>query len=368
MTYKVVQWATGNVGTQSIRAFAGNPKFDLVGAYVYSPDKVGRDIGELAGVGSLGILATNDVQEILDIEADCVSYNALGDTSDPEQVVADICRLLESGKNVVSTAVSTHIHPGALNADWLQRLEQACALGSTSFHSTGVNPGFCFDVLPTMISSISDRIDRLKVLELVDMRSYTSKSVVADMIGMGMDPDVLAPMDYLEDVSWSPYYTCILLLQDAFGVAFTDLRVIREKAVTPVAIDLPWGRVEAGTVAARRIVIEGTTGSTQSLAYEMIWRVSDTIAPEWASGAAHYEITLEGDPTISSRLEIQSDNGRGTSIATSMHAVNMIPAVCAAAPGIKTRFDLPTIAGGYFSADSRTGARTRSTQLEGNPS
>ena len=109
MTYKVVQWATGNVGVQSLRALLADPRFEVVGGYVYDPAKSGKDLGELAGVASLGVVATDSPADIRAVDADCVVYNALGDSGDAAQCLEDICGFLASGKNVVSTAISTHI-------------------------------------------------------------------------------------------------------------------------------------------------------------------------------------------------------------------------------------------------------------------
>jgi 2,4-diaminopentanoate dehydrogenase len=208
MVYNVVQWATGNVGVQSLRALVADPRFAVVGGYVYDPAKAGKDLGDLAGADPLGVAATNDADDIRAIDADCVVYNALGDSGDAAQCLEDICGLLESGKNVVSTAISTHIHPEAINPDERERLEKACSTGETTFYSTGVNPGFAFDALPIALTSVARRIDRLHVLELVDMSDYTSESIVSELIGMGLSPDTLAPMEYLTDLRWSPYFPC----------------------------------------------------------------------------------------------------------------------------------------------------------------
>ncbi len=180
MIFKVIQWATGNVGAHSLRTIAAHPRLELAGLYVYSADKVGRDAGELCGIAPLGVTATGDVEQVLALEADCVAYNALGETRDPERALDDICRLLASGKNVVSTAVSTHIHPVVLPDAVRQRLDDACRKGGTSFHSTGINPGFSFDVLPIAMSAIAGRIDRIHITELVDMSGYTSRHIVHD--------------------------------------------------------------------------------------------------------------------------------------------------------------------------------------------
>jgi 2,4-diaminopentanoate dehydrogenase len=348
--YRVIQWATGNVGGYSLRALVENPRFQVVGAFAYSADKTGKDIGEISGIGPIGILATNDIEQILAINADCVVYNALGETWDPNKSLEDICRLLASGKNVVSTAVSRHIHPEALAPEDREKLELACKKGGTTFHSTGINPGFSFDILPISISALANRIDRINVTELVDMSAYTSESIVADVIGMGMTAETDAPIDLLSEVQFNPYITCLKLLSDSYGITFDDVRITREKAVTAVPVTLPWGQIQANTVAARKICIEASLNGKTCIVYDMVWRVSNDVAPHWPSGKAHYEIVITGDPLLRCRFDIESDTARGTSIGTAMQAVNAIAAVCAADPGIKTRLDLPLFAGGFFSA------------------
>src|SRR4029450_14145990 len=109
--YKVIQWATGAVGTHALRALLDDPQFELVGVYVHSPDKVGRDAGELAGLPiDTGIKATNDAEGVGNTTADCVVYTAIGETR-PREAVAQIAALLRSGKNVVSTSMITLNHP-----------------------------------------------------------------------------------------------------------------------------------------------------------------------------------------------------------------------------------------------------------------
>ncbi len=71
--YRVVQWATGNVGRRGLRAALDRDVFELVGVYAFSPDKVGRDAGELAGIPSVGVLATDGVDALIGHAPDCVS-------------------------------------------------------------------------------------------------------------------------------------------------------------------------------------------------------------------------------------------------------------------------------------------------------
>src|SRR2546423_14379104 len=101
MTYRVAQWSTGNVGRLALRGILQHPELELAGVLVHSPDKAGRDAGELAGLAPVGVAATTDPDEIIGLGADCVSYTATGDLR-PDDAVADMARILEAGANVGS--------------------------------------------------------------------------------------------------------------------------------------------------------------------------------------------------------------------------------------------------------------------------
>jgi 2,4-diaminopentanoate dehydrogenase len=96
MGLRVVQWATGGVGVAAIKGVLAHPDLELVGCWVHSPDKAGRDVGELVGIDPIGVTATSSIDDILALDADAVIYAPL--MADPDEVAA----LLRSGKNVVT--------------------------------------------------------------------------------------------------------------------------------------------------------------------------------------------------------------------------------------------------------------------------
>jgi 4-hydroxy-tetrahydrodipicolinate reductase len=98
MAARVVQWTTGNVGKESVKAIVANPGLELVGCYAWSERKAGVDVGELVGIAPLGIVATNDVDALLALTPDCVVYNPMWPSID------ELVRILEAGVNVVTTA------------------------------------------------------------------------------------------------------------------------------------------------------------------------------------------------------------------------------------------------------------------------
>jgi len=131
-TYRVIQWMTGDVGSVGVRHFAANPVFDLVGVLVHNPEKAGRDAGEIVGIGPIGVVATDDVEAIVALDADCVFYTPV------IMDVDTVCRLLRTGKNVVTT--SGFFYPTTDFADHGAQIRAACAAGGASFHGGGIHP------------------------------------------------------------------------------------------------------------------------------------------------------------------------------------------------------------------------------------
>src|SRR5258708_39385926 len=96
---RVAVWSTGGIGAIAVRAVDENPYTDLVGVWVPSADKAGRDAGEIVGIGPIGVTATNDADELIALRPDCVVYTANGPERDAA-AVPDYVRLLEAGINV----------------------------------------------------------------------------------------------------------------------------------------------------------------------------------------------------------------------------------------------------------------------------
>src|SRR6476619_6232168 len=153
--YRVVQWTTGNVGKSSVKAIAANPTLELVGCYAWSPEKAGRDVGELCGIGPLGVAATNDVDALLALRPDCVVYNPMWIDTD------ELVRILAAGVNVVATAAFITGHNQGAARD---RIIAACRQGSSTLFGTGISPGFA-ELLAIVSATICERVDKVTINE-----------------------------------------------------------------------------------------------------------------------------------------------------------------------------------------------------------
>src|SRR5258707_13681967 len=134
MALRVVQWTTGNVGRRAAQAILRNPGLELVGCYAWSDDKAGVDIGTLVGVDPIGLPATRDVDALLALRPDCVSYNPMWPDVD------EMCRILAAGVNIASTAA--FITGRALGTAATERLRAAATAGGATLFGSGVNPRF----------------------------------------------------------------------------------------------------------------------------------------------------------------------------------------------------------------------------------
>jgi hypothetical protein len=345
VTYRVIQWATGTTGSHAVRAIAAHPELELVGALVYSAAKAGRDVGELVGIGPIGVTATKDVDEILALDADCVvhmSQMAL----DPRGHLEDICRMLASGKNVVTTVLTDLIYPSVMGAEVVERLEAACKLGGVSFHATGIEPGWASEVLPLVLSGLWKRVERVTVREILDYATYPSRVTIFDLMGFGSPPD-RPGMIQLAIGAGKIFDAPLRMVADALGVVLEGIRGHFEPVLAPETYEIASGTIERGSIAAMRYGLSGIVGGRPALVIEHVTRTRADLAPGWPQGRG-WSVDVEGEPSMRCTVQIATDGGDENDqgcLGTAMHAVNAIPLVCRAPPGIRTLLDLPMVVG-----------------------
>ncbi len=309
----------------------------LTGLFVYAPDKVGRDAGELAGLAPMGVAATDQLATIIASRPDCVLYM-------PRAADVDVvCQLLAAGIDVVSTCGMFH-HPPSMDPDVRARVEAACAEGESSIHSTGSSPGFITEAMPLALLSIQRRLDRLTIHEFADMSPRNSPELLFQIMGFGTPPAELSPgrLDHGRH-SFGP---SLRTVADAIGLELDDLTASGEVAVAPRDIEIAAGQVAAGTVAAQRTTVSGIKDGRELLRFQATWYCSHDLEPAWDLSPTGWRISVEGDAPLEVEMPFPfpiEEMANYSPGYTANRAVNAVPAVCAAAPGIRTITDLPMI-------------------------
>jgi 4-hydroxy-tetrahydrodipicolinate reductase len=346
MSYRVIQWSTGNVGRYALRAVIGHPDLELVGVWVHGEEKQGVDAGELAGVGPVGVAATGDADALLAAEADCVCYTATADRR-PVEAFDDISRILAAGKNVVSCSLVGLVEPTSLGPQLTQKLEEACRSGGSSFLTSGIDPGFANDVLPLVLSGLCERWEQIRIQEIVNYATYDQPEVVFGTMGFAQPLDS-TPLLLTPGALTFAWGGTIRLLARALGVELDEVEQWHERMPAPESFDTPLGRVEEGTMAALRFEVRGLVNGKPVLVVEHVTRLRDDLAPEWPQGEGGYRVIIEGVPRMVCNLDMEDEHGDhavGGVVLTATRIVNAIPAVCDAGPGLLSALDLPLITG-----------------------
>jgi len=344
MTFRVIQWATGGVGRSAIEAVLRHPELELVGCWVHSPDKAGRDVGDIVGTRPLGVTATADARALLSLDADCVIYAPLV----PDKVV--VAALLRSGKNVVTPVGWIYPDP-AKTAD----IEAACRAGQATLHGTGIHPGGITERFPLMVSALSAAVTHVRAEEFSDLRTYDAPDVIRHVMGFGGTPEqaLASPMAGLLG---SGFKASVRMIVDAMGFAADgSVRTTQEIAVAAAPIDSPIGIIEPGQVAGRRFRWDAVIGDRPVVTAAVNWLMGeDHLDPPWSFGPAghRFEIEVTGDPSMLVTFTGLQPGSVADGllrnpgvVATANHCVNAVPYVCRAAPGIRTHLDLPLITG-----------------------
>ncbi len=342
--YRVIQWATGNVGKAAIEGVLHHPDLELAGCWVHSEEKDGTDVGTLIGREPIGILATRDVDALLALDADCVVYTPIFANGDL------VKRLLESEKNVV-TPLGWFYPPD----DERQRMDAVCLEAGVTLHGTGIHPGGITERFPLMVSALSDSITAVRAEEFSDIRTYGAPDVIRDWMLFGKTPEE-SRTSIMAEALGAGFRQSVHMVADELGFRLDpELRTTHEMAVATEPIESPIGPIAPGLVAAQCFRWEGLVDGRPVVTAAVNWLMgAEHLDPPWTFGpdGEHFEVEITGDPNCLVAFRklhpesIEQGLARNPGIvATAMHLVNAVPYVCAAEPGLKTYLDLPLVAG-----------------------
>lgn len=357
MPIKVAAIGTGNVGRHALKQLITDPAYELTGVWVSSAAKAGKDAGELAGLDvSTGVLATNDLDEVLAAKPECAVYTAMADNRLPE-ALEDYRRILAAGVNVVgSSAVFLQYPWQVLPAELVDPIEEATRSGRSSLFVNGIDPGFANDLLPLALAGTCQQVEQIRCMEIVDYATYDSATVMFDVMGFGRPIDE-TPMLLQPGVLSLAWGSVVRQLAAGLGIELDEVAETHVREPAPEDFDIAAGHIQKGTTAAMRFEVRGMHNGNVAVVLEHVTRLRSDLCPDWpqpAQEGGSYRIELTGEPSYALDLCLSSPNGdhnHAGLVATAARVVNMIPAVIAAAPGIRTTLDLPLITGkGLYTA------------------
>lgn len=335
---RVVQWATGNIGSRALREVIRHPHLELVGVLVFDPTKVGVDAGELCGEDPVGVFATDDRVAVRALDADCVVY--MPRTFDLEDVVG----LLESGANVVTTRGEMFGRGHRLGEEARRRVLDACNRGNTSIYATGSSPGFITDALPMALLSMQRRVELIEIEEFANLSRRDSPHLLFEQMGFGKP---VASYDSRRSAyllgEFSP---ALAMLAEAADRPVDDWSCTGEVATARATTSILAGELAAGSVAAQRTTIVGTRDGSDVVRFTANWYCTADTDPAWDLRPTGWRVRVHGDAPFDVDLPFPvplDELGSFTPAYTANRPVNAIPYVCAASAGILSTTDLPPI-------------------------
>ena len=361
---RVIVIGTGNVAGVAIRCLKGREDMELVGVWAHA-ETAGHLIGTDSGLLDLdepnGVLITGDIEELYALKPDAaVMAINIRDMMKADAINAEwYANLLSHGINVVSPSVSGLFWPKRYpSQELVAGLEAACVAGNASLYMNGQEPGLA-ENLAMLLATCSNTIKTLTISEMYNYSSNKNPMEMVPSFGFGLDEDDDCMLQ-VPEIQYAVWGSTIQHIADEFGVELEGMTASYEKRCTDHDIEVGFGTIEAGTVAAVRIRTAGIVDGREAIVIEHVNRMEQDIAKDWPwtdrVGQIHVEI--EGDPNLQldqnvgnpAKPEELSYDGY---ILTAMRLVNAIPYVVAAEPGIRTVQDLPmTLPRSAFRSDA----------------
>jgi hypothetical protein len=343
MSYRVVLWTTGHVASFAGRAIVEHPNMELVGAYAWSAEKAGRDVGELIGIDPLGIVATSEVDEILALRPDVIGYYPIMRTEAIPEHTDTICRFLEAGINVVSTA-------NVITGRWWdaeERFAESGRKGDASLFASGVNPGFVNQLMLTA-TGVCSEVRKLSVWEEAECSGYDSPELW-ETVAFGHDP-AEPDLDKYFHQGTAVFEDTVAMMADALEVKLDEIRYVPEVALATKDLDLGWMSIQQGHIAGLKNTWLGIVDGTEVIELGTIWKMTDDVEPNWEIRHG-WHVQIDGIPTVKMHFAGWPPEGSSDSellmglamLMTALPTVHAIPHVVAARPGVVTYKDLPLV-------------------------
>ena len=293
--------------------------------------------------------ATDDVEALLALHPDVVVHTAMADHRLME-AIDDMARILRAGVNVVSSGPVFLQYPyGVVDDAMIAPVLEAAVAGGVSLFVNGVDPGFANDALPLVLSGVSERIEEVRVAELLNYATYNQPMVIFDIMGFGRPIDQV-PMILQPGVMTMAWGSVVRQLAAGLEVELDASRSGTNGCRPPRPSRSTPGPSRRARPPRLHFELRGMRDGRAVIVLEHVTRLRDDLAPDWPqpAGQGCYRVTITGEPNYTLDLQLLGTDGDHNTAglkATAMRLVNAIPAVVAAAPGLLTALDLPPIYG-----------------------
>lgn len=322
---RVIQYGIGPIGASIVRLMRQKNSLEIVGAIDTDAKKVGRDLGEVVGAPDApwGVLVSAEAAAVLAKPADVVVHST---SSYLTSVMDQLLACIGAGLCIVSTCEEL-AYPFRKHPQLSKTLDEAAKEEGVALLGTGVNPGFVMDKLPLTLSAVSQRVDWVSAVRIVD--ASKRRLPLQKKIGAGMTPDEFRAQVAAGVIKHHGLPESIAMVADGLGFSLDDISETIEPMIAEEIIKTEFLEVAPGQVAGVHQVGRGTAAGKEKIFMELKMYVG-------AKDPAD-TVVLKGEPN----LTLTIPGGTHGDVATAAVVVNAIPSILAAKAGLQTSRDLP---------------------------
>ncbi len=322
---RIIQYGIGPIGASIVRLMRQKSSLEIVGAIDTDAKKVGRDLGEVVGAPDApwGVLVSADATSVLAKPADVVVHST---SSYLTSVMDQLLACLGAGLCIVSTCEEL-AYPFRKHPQLSKTLDDAAKEEGVALLGTGVNPGFVMDKLPLTLSAVSQRVEWVSAVRIVD--ASKRRLPLQKKIGAGMTPDEFRAQVAAGVIKHHGLPESIAMVADGLGFSLDDISETIEPMIAEEVVKTEFLEVAPGQVAGVHQVARGTAAGKEKIFMELKMYVGAQNPVD--------TVVLKGDPN----LTLTIPGGTHGDVATAAVVVNAIPSILAAKAGLQTSRDLP---------------------------
>ncbi|MHA1238471.1 MAG: NAD(P)H-dependent amine dehydrogenase family protein [Candidatus Odinarchaeia archaeon] len=320
---KVVQYGLGPIGREIAKLVLNKKDLELVGGVDIDPEIYGKDLGEILGVGALGVNVLKDAKQVFSQEQVDLAY--ISTVSHLKEIYPQLMECINAGVNVISTCEGL-FYPYPHNAEIAEKIDKAAKEHQVTVLGTGVNPGFVFDTLIGAITSVCRRVDRIYALRIQDAgkrRLSFQKKIGAGLTVDQFNKEILGKKGHVG------FKESISMISDILGWEISEINESMEPVIAEEDVSSRYIKVKKGKVCGLKQIAEGKTGNDIKIHLEIQFYIG--------AKETYDLIEIEGDPP----MRVKIDPGIQGDTATAAICVNMAKHVVESDPGLKTMLDLP---------------------------
>ena len=325
MSIRTLHIGLGPIGNGVVKQVAARKGFRIVGAVDIDPAKVGKDLGEVAGLDRrLRVKVMADIAAA--IKATKPDVALLCTSSSLAKVMPEIEAVLKARVPIVSTTEELS-YPAGRNTRLAKRIHDLAKRARVAVVGTGVNPGYAMDALPIVLTGICERVDRIRVERIQD--ASIRRLPFQQKIGAGLTPAQFQAKVDAGTVRHVGLTESVSMIADAMAWKLDKITDVIQPRIAGERVSSQFLTVEKGQVCG---IIQDGVGYRKGEPLVTLHMEAYLGSPE-----TYDAVHVEGVPAIDSKVS----GGFHGDIATASIAVNSVPKVLAATPGLHTMRSLP---------------------------